>query len=59
MQDGRKYSEWEWLEQLSYASGRCQTLSIFVETHGSEQGSLTADDTTIISKIVFDFRHGA
>ena len=59
MQDGRKYSEWECLEQLSYAIGVVKPLSIFVETHGTEQGSLTADDTTIVSKIEFDFRHGA
>ena len=59
MQDGRKYSEWECLEKLSYAFGVVKPLSIFVENHGSEQGSLTADDTTIVSKIEFDFRHGA
>ena len=38
---------------------RCQTLSTIVETRGTEQGSPTADDTTIVSKIEFDFRHGA
>ena len=59
MQDGRKHSEWECLEQLSYAIGVVKPLSIFVDIHGTEQGSLTADDTTIISKIEFDIRHGA
>ena len=59
MQDGRKYSEWECLEQLSYAMGVVKPLYILVETHGTEQGSLTADDTTTVSKIEFDFRHGA
>ena len=38
---------------------RCEPLYILVETHGTEQGSPTADDTTTVSKIEFDFRHGA
>ena len=38
---------------------RCQTLHLLVETHGTEHGSLTADDTTIVLKIKFDFRHRA
>ena len=59
MQDCRKYSEWEYLEQLSYAIGVVNPLKILVETHGTEQGSLTVDDTTTVSKIEFDFRHGA
>ena len=59
MQDGRKYSEWERWEQLSHATGVVRPLYIFVETHGTVQGSLTADDTTVVLKIKFDFRHGA
>ena len=43
------------LEQLSYAVGALKPLYILVETHGTEQGSLTADDTTIVSKMEFDF----
>ena len=46
-------------EQLSYAIGVVEPLYLLVETHGTEQGSLTADDTTIFLKIEFDFRHGA
>ena len=47
MQDGRRYSEKECLEQLSYAIGVVKPLNILV-----------ADDTTVVSKIEFDFRHG-
>merc|ERR1712099_101912 len=47
------------LVQLSYAIGVAKPLSIFVETYGTEQGQLTADDITKIVKIEFDCRPGA
>merc|ERR1712045_272135 len=47
------------LVQLSYAIGVAKPLSLFVETYGTEQGSLTADDITNIVKIAFDARPGA
>merc|ERR1711865_388170 len=47
------------LVQLSYAIGVAKPLSLFVETYGSEQGDLTADDITNIIKIAFDCRPGA
>merc|ERR1711988_1382296 len=47
------------LVQLSYAIGVAKPLSLFVETYGTEQGSLTADDITNIIKIEFDCRPGA
>merc|ERR1712166_1031436 len=47
------------LVQLSYAIGVAKPLSLFVETYGSEQGDLTADDITNIIKIEFDCRPGA
>jgi len=47
------------LVQLSYAIGVTKPLSLFVETYGTEQGSLTADDITNIIKIEFDCRPGA
>merc|ERR1719206_268686 len=47
------------LVQLSYAIGVAKPLSLFVETYGTEQGSLTADDITNIIKITFDCRPGA
>merc|ERR1712008_140785 len=47
------------LVQLSYAIGVAKPLSVFVETYGSEQGSLDADDITNIIKIAFDCRPGA
>jgi len=47
------------LVQLSYAIGVAKPLSIFVETYGSELGSLTADDITDIVKLAFDCRPGA
>ena len=34
------------LVQLSYAIGVAKPLSLFVETYGSEKGSLTVDDIT-------------
>merc|ERR1712045_693857 len=47
------------LVQLSYAIGVAKPLSLFVETYGTEQGELTADDLTNIIKIEFDCRPGA
>merc|ERR1712184_105454 len=47
------------LVQLSYAIGVAKPLSLFVETYGTEQGTLTADDITKIIKIAFDCRPGA
>merc|ERR1712004_45773 len=47
------------LVQLSYAIGVAKPLSLFVETYGTEQGELTADDLTNIVKIEFDCRPGA
>jgi len=47
------------LVQLSYAIGVAKPLSLFVETYGSEQGQLNADDITNVVKIAFDCRPGA
>merc|ERR1711975_167878 len=47
------------LVQLSYAIGVSKPLSVFVETYGTEQGDLTADDITNVIKIAFDCRPGA
>jgi S-adenosylmethionine synthetase len=47
------------LVQLSYAIGVAKPLSLFVETYGTEQGKLTAEDITSIVKIEFDARPGA
>merc|ERR1712199_44774 len=47
------------LVQLSYAIGFPKPLSLFVETYGTEQGNLTANDITNILKINFDARPGA
>jgi len=47
------------LVQLSYAIGVAKPLSLFVETYGTECGSLSADDITNILKIEFDCRPGA
>merc|ERR1712232_1520722 len=47
------------LVQLSYAIGVAKPLSLFVETYGTEQGSLTPDDITNVIKIAFDCRPGA
>merc|ERR1712124_158299 len=47
------------LVQLSYAIGVAKPLSLFVETYGTEQGALTAEDITSIVKINFDCRPGA
>jgi S-adenosylmethionine synthetase len=47
------------LVQLSYAIGVAKPLSLFVETYGTEQGGLTAEDVTSIVKMEFDCRPGA
>merc|ERR1711976_88430 len=47
------------LVQLSYAIGVAKPLSLFVETYGTEQGSLTAEDITNVIKMEFDCRPGA
>merc|ERR1712193_558744 len=47
------------LVQLSYAIGVAKPLSLFVETYGTEQGSLTAEDITNVIKVEFDCRPGA
>merc|ERR1719439_388927 len=47
------------LVQLSYAIGVAKPLSLFVETYGTEQGSLSAEDITNAVKIEFDCRPGA
>merc|ERR1712203_683291 len=47
------------LVQLSYAIGVAKPLSLFVETYGTEQGNLTAEDITSVLKIEFDCRPGA
>merc|ERR1712154_551321 len=39
--------------------GVAKPLSLFVETYGTEQGQLTADDITNVIKIAFDCRPGA
>merc|ERR1711869_15643 len=47
------------LVQLSYAIGVAKPLSVFVETYGTQTGSLTPVDITNIVKINFDCRPGA
>jgi len=47
------------LVQLSYAIGVAKPLSLYVDTYGSEQGALTANDITNILKLHFDCRPGA
>merc|ERR1712086_210516 len=47
------------LVQLSYAIGVAKPLSLFVETYGTEQGSLSPVDVTNVIKIAFDCRPGA
>merc|ERR1712159_417672 len=44
---------------LSYSIGVAKPLSLFVETYGTQQGSLTPEDITNIVKIEFDARPGA
>merc|ERR1712032_1620722 len=45
--------------QLSYAIGVAKPLSLFLETYGTEQGALSAEDITNVLKIEFDCRPGA
>merc|ERR1711864_69579 len=47
------------LVQLSYAIGVAKPLSLFVETYGTEQKKLSAEDITNVIKIAFDCRPGA
>merc|ERR1712050_387259 len=47
------------LVQLSYAIGGAKPLSLFLETYGTEQGALSAEDITNVLKIEFDCRPGA
>jgi len=47
------------LVQLSYAIGVAKPLSLFVETYGSENGTLTPDAITSVVKLEFDARPGA
>jgi len=47
------------LVQLSYAIGVAKPLSLFLETYGTEQGALSAEDITNVLKIEFDCRPGA
>jgi len=47
------------LVQLSYAIGVAKPLSLFLETYGTEQGALSAEDITNVIKINFDCRPGA
>jgi len=47
------------LVQLSYAIGVAKPLSLFVETYGTERGSLTVSDITNVVKAEFDCRPGA
>jgi len=47
------------LVQLSYAIGVAKPLSLFVETYGTEAGSLTPEAITQVVKIAFDCRPGA
>merc|ERR1711967_133822 len=47
------------LVQLSYAIGVAKPLSLFVETYGTEQGGLSAEQITNVVKIEFDCRPGA
>merc|ERR1711924_464930 len=47
------------LVQLSYAIGVAKPLSLFVETYGTEAGSLTPEAITDVVKIAFDCRPGA
>ena len=42
------------LVQLSYAFSIAKMLSLFIETYGTEQGELTADDVTKVAKMEFE-----
>jgi S-adenosylmethionine synthetase len=47
------------LVQLSYAIAVAKPLSVFVDTYGSEQGSLSADAITDVLKLEWDCRPAA
>jgi len=47
------------LVQLSYAIAVAKPLSLYVDTYGSEEGSLSAADITDVLKLAFDCRPGA
>merc|ERR1712070_153848 len=47
------------LVQLSYAISVAKPLSLFVETYGTEQGGLSAEQITNVVKLEFDCRPGA
>merc|ERR1712031_127287 len=47
------------LVQLSYAIGVAKPLSLFVETYGTEQGGLSAEQISNVVKLEFDCRPGA
>merc|ERR1712196_319789 len=47
------------LVQLSYAIAVAKPLSLFVETYGTHQGGLDADDIAHVLKTEFDCRPGA
>merc|ERR1712107_595639 len=47
------------LVQLSYAIAVAKPLSLFVETYGTHQGGLDADDVANVLKTEFDCRPGA
>merc|ERR1712110_935633 len=47
------------LVQLSYAIGVAKPLSLFVETYGTHQGGLDADDIAHVLKTEFECRPGA
>jgi len=47
------------LVQLSYAIGVAKPLSLFLETYGTEQAALSAEDITNVLKMEFDCRPGA
>merc|ERR1719229_1661960 len=57
--DGQVRGEQRALVQLSYATGVAKPLSLFLETYGTEQGALSAEDITNVLKMEFDCRPGA
>ena len=44
--------------QFSYVMGVAKPVTLLVETYGTEQGKLTADDTTHAVKITFNLTIG-
>merc|ERR1711862_175546 len=64
MQANGKVSRKKWLMQARLGTvvlryWCCKAIVLFVETYGTEQGALTADDITNIIKMEFDCRPGA